>query len=158
MSDELLAATLVRKLKRRGLTVATAESITGGGLAEAITAISGASAVYLGGHIVYSDQAKVRLLAVAKRVLNKESAVSEPVARQMAQEVRRTFAADYGIATTGVAGPGKAYGQKAGTVWVAIASKRETVAICLDLRGTRSEVRHATIESAIASFERILTL
>ena len=76
----------------------------------------------------------------------------------MAEAARVNFGSDFAISTTGVAGPGKAYGQKAGAVWIAIASKRETIAIALELKGTRSEIRHATIESAIASFERILSV
>jgi nicotinamide-nucleotide amidase len=158
VSKAVDAAPLVRKLKRKGLTVALAESITGGGVAQAITEISGASAVFLGGYVVYSDASKIKFLGISKRMLTKESAVSENVARVMAEQVRANFGADYGISTTGVAGPGNAYGQRAGTVWIAIASKQQTTAIALDLRGTRSEIRHATIESAIASFERILSL
>ena len=158
MSGAIDATVVVRKLKRKGLTLCVAESITGGGLAQTITDVPGASAAFLGGVIAYSDVSKTKFLAVPKRILTKESAVSETVARQMAQEARTSFGADYAISTTGVAGPGKAYGQKAGTVWIAIASKRETIAIALELKGTRSEIRHATIESAIASFERILSM
>jgi nicotinamide-nucleotide amidase len=158
VSGELLATAVVRKLKRKGRTLSVAESITGGGLAAAITDVPGSSAVFLGGTIAYSDDVKRRILGVPKRVLTRESAVSENVARLMAEAARAQFASDYAIATTGVAGPGKAYGQKAGTVWIAIATRTETHAIALDLRGTRSDIRHATIESAIASFERILSL
>ena len=150
------ASSIVRKLKRRGQTLAVAESITGGGLAAAITDIAGSSAVFLGGIVAYSDQVKHSFLNIPKRVLTKESAVSEVVARTMAEQARLNFGSDYAISTTGVAGPGKAYGQRAGTVWIAIASKRDTHAIALDLRGTRAEIRHSTIQSAIASFERIL--
>ena len=75
----------------------------------------------------------------------------------MAEGVRATFKADFGIATTGVAGPGKAYGQRAGTVWIAIAGKGETTAFQLSLAGDRAAVRQAVIESAIAAFTRILS-
>ena len=88
--------------------------------------------------------------------MTKHTAVSEEVARTMAESVRAEFKSDYAISTTGVAGPGKAYGQQAGTVWVAIASKRETVVISLAISGDRATVRHATIESALATFARIL--
>ena len=64
---------------------------------------------------------------------------------------------DYGISTTGVAGPGKAYGQKAGTVWIAIASKKGTISVALSLSGDREAVRNATIVSTLATFERILS-
>jgi nicotinamide-nucleotide amidase len=93
---------------------------------------------------------------VDAKTLKKFTAVSEEVAKEMAIGVRKKFNSDYAIATTGVAGPGKAYGQKAGTVWVAIASKKEVFAIALALSGSRDLIRHATIESALASFERIL--
>jgi nicotinamide-nucleotide amidase len=150
------ASSIVRKLKRRGQTLAVAESITGGGLGEAITAVNGSSQVFLGGIIAYSDQAKKSFLHIPKRTLTRDTAVSESVARLMAEEVRLSFGSDFAISTTGVAGPGKAYGQKAGTVWIAIAAKNFTQAIALELRGTRAEIRHITIQSAISSFERIL--
>ena len=153
---DLLAMDVIKKLKRKGLTVATAESITGGGLSQALTAIPGSSAVFEGGIVTYSDASKRKFLAVPTRILNKESAVSDIVAATMAQEVRKSFKTDFGISTTGVAGPGKAYGQKAGTVWIAIDAKQGTTTICLDLRGSRAEIRHATIESALATFARIL--
>ena len=143
-------------MKRKGLTIATAESITGGGLGEALTSVSGSSAVFQGGFITYSDVSKTKFLGITKRTLNKHTAVSETVAIEMAQHVRAQFKTDYSISTTGVAGPGKAYGQKAGTVWIAIDGKSGTIAVQLQLSGTRAEIRHATIESALATFTRIL--
>ena len=74
----------------------------------------------------------------------------------MAEAARREFGADFAIATTGVAGPGRAYGQKAGTVWIAIASKKETITVELALTGDRDSIRKATIESALACLSRIL--
>jgi nicotinamide-nucleotide amidase len=156
MSDFPLAEDVVKRLKRKKMTLATAESITGGGLGAAITSIPGSSLVFLGGLITYSDQSKTKFLDIAKRILTKHTAVSEEVAIAMAQSVRKQFGSDYAIATTGVAGPGKAYGQKAGTVWVAIDSKKGPVTLCLALSGTREDIRHATIQSALAAFARIL--
>jgi len=150
------AAQLIKILKRRGLTVSTAESITGGGLAEAFTSVAGSSAVFQGGFITYSDVSKTKFLGVAKRVLNKHTAVSEEVAILMAQSARTQFKTDFAIATTGVAGPGRAFGQKAGTVWIAIDSKNGTSTVQLALAGDRAQIRHATIESALATFTRIL--
>lgn len=152
-----LPAEIIIVMKRRGLTLATAESITGGGVAAAITDIPGASAVFLGSIVSYSDASKTKFLGIPKRVLNTSTAVSEVVAKNMAESARKEFGSDYAIATTGVAGPGKAYGQKAGTVWVAISSKKETIAIELALSGDRNEIRKATIESALACLSRILT-
>lgn len=152
-----LPSTIVKVMKKRGITLATAESITGGGLASAITDVPGSSAIFLGGIVSYSDQAKVKFLGIPKRVLTKSTAVSEVVARQMAESARREFGSDFAISTTGVAGPGKAYGQKAGTVWIAIASKSETITIELALSGDRDSIRKSTIESALACLSRILT-
>ena len=156
-STEVIAKELVRTLKKKGLTIATAESITAGGLAAAITEISGSSAVFLGGTIAYSDAIKTKILSVPKRLITKHSAVSEEVALAMATAVRAEFKSDFAISTTGVAGPGKAYGKKAGTVWIAIVSKSTQQAIALDISGDRATVRHATIESALAPFSRILS-
>ncbi len=152
-----IAKEIIRAMKKKGSTLATAESITAGGLAAAITDIAGASDVFLGGTIAYSDSSKSKILGVPKRLLSKHTAVSEEVALAMAQAVRAEFKSDFAIATTGVAGPGKAYGQKAGTVWIAIVSKSAQQSIALDISGDRGSVRHATIESALAAFSRILS-
>jgi PncC family amidohydrolase len=152
----VIAQSVVKKLTKKKATLSVAESITGGGLASAITEISGSSKVFVGGVIAYDDDVKVKELSVNKKSLSKFTAVSEEVAKEMAAGALAKFKTDYAIATTGVAGPGKAYGQKAGTVWIAIASKKEVFAVALSLSGSRDLIRHATIESALASFERIL--
>lgn len=152
----MIAKSVVKKLTKRKATLSVAESITGGGLASAITEVPGSSKVFVGGVIAYEDSVKVTELKVDSKTLKKFTAVSEEVAKEMAIGALKKFKTDYAIATTGVAGPGKAYGQKAGTVWVAIASKKEVFAIALSLSGSRDLIRHATIESALASFERIL--
>jgi PncC family amidohydrolase len=152
-----LAQLVVKKLKKKNLTLATAESITGGGLAFEITSIAGSSEVFLGGVVSYSDQSKKKFLGITSALLKKETAVSERVAIEMAQAIRAEMKSDFAIATTGVAGPGKGYGQKAGTVWIAIASKKETISVALSLSGDREAVRNATIMSALATFARILS-
>ncbi|MEI7561439.1 MAG: CinA family protein [Actinomycetes bacterium] len=152
----MIAQSVVKKLTKKKATLSVAESITGGGLASAITEISGSSKVFVGGVIAYEDSIKISELKVDAKTLKKFTAVSEEVAKEMAAGALAKFKTDYAIATTGVAGPGKAYGQKAGTVWVAIASKKEVFAVALSLSGSRDLIRHATIESALASFERIL--
>jgi nicotinamide-nucleotide amidase len=152
----VIANSVVKKLIKKKASLSVAESITGGGLAAAITEVSGSSKVFLGGVIAYADEIKINELKVDAKTLKKFTAVSEEVAKEMATGARKKFNTDYAIATTGVAGPGKAYGQKAGTVWIAIASKKEVFAIALALSGSRDLIRHATIESALASFERIL--
>ena len=152
----MIANSVVKKLIKKKVSLSVAESITGGGLAAAITEVAGSSKVFLGGVIAYADEIKINELKVDAKTLKKFTAVSEEVAKEMAAGARKKFNTDYAIATTGVAGPGKAYGQKAGTVWIAIASKKEVFAIALALSGSRDLIRHATIESALASFERIL--
>ncbi len=152
----MIASDVVKRLAKKKSSLSVAESITGGGLAAAITEVAGSSKVFLGGVIAYADEIKINQLDVDAKTIKKFTAVSEEVAKEMAIGVRKKFNSDYAIATTGVAGPGKAYGQKAGTVWVAIASKKEVFAIALALSGSRDLIRHATIESALASFERIL--
>ena len=153
-----LATTVVNQLKKSGKTLAVAESLTGGGLGAAITEVAGSSEVFLGGITTYSDLSKTKLLEVSKKLITKHTAVSEEVAKEMAANARNLFKSDYAISTTGVAGPGKAYGKTAGTVWMAIASKKEVIAIELSISGDRATVRNATIESALATFSRILSL
>jgi nicotinamide-nucleotide amidase len=152
-----LPTEIVKLMTKLGLTLSTAESITGGGLASVITDVPGASAIFLGSIVSYSDASKTKFLGIPKRTLRESTAVSEKVARGMAESARKEFGSDFAISTTGVAGPGRAYGQKAGTVWIAIASQRETFTIELALSGDRDSIRKSTIESALACLSRILT-
>ena len=153
-----LATTVINQLRKSDKTLAVAESLTGGGLGATVTEVAGSSEVFLGGITTYSDLSKSKLLEVPKRLITKHTAVSEEVAKAMAMGARNLFKSDYAISTTGVAGPGKAYGKSAGTVWLAIASKKEVIAIELSISGDRATVRNATIESALATFSRILSL
>lgn len=158
MKNSELANVVVKQLIKSKKTLAVAESLTGGGLGAAITEVVGSSEVFLGGVTTYSDASKNKLLEIPKRLISKHTAVSEEVAKEMASNARDLFKSDYAISTTGVAGPGKAYGKSAGTVWLAIASKKEVIAIELSISGDRATVRNATIESALATFSRILSL
>lgn len=158
MNAESLAREIIAEMAGEKLTLATAESITGGGLGQVLTSVAGSSAVFEGGIVSYSDKSKKKFLSVPQQVLATLSAVSESVAITMAEEARTSFETDYAISTTGVAGPGMAYGQKAGTVWIAIASKSGTSTMLLEITGDREQVRHATIESALAALSRILGL
>jgi nicotinamide-nucleotide amidase len=158
LKNSELAEVVVKKLISANKTLSVAESLTGGGLGAAITEIPGSSQVFLGGITTYSDASKTKLLDVPKRIITKHTAVSEEVAKEMASSARNLFKTDYAISTTGVAGPGKAYGKSAGTVWMAIATKKEVIAIELSISGDRATVRNATIESALATFSRILSV
>ena len=156
MSNQEVAKSVIKALIKRKQDLAVAESITGGGLAAALTDIAGASEVFVGGVVAYSDQIKVSELGVSKSDLKKYGPVSEEIVRQMADGALFKFKTDYAIATTGVAGPGSAYGQKAGTAWIGLVSKKERISIALFLTGDRESIRHATIASALAAIERIL--
>ena len=156
MSEQLIAKSVIKALTKQRKSICVAESITGGGLGEALTQIPGSSKVFVGGVITYSDDLKVSELGVSKGDLKKYTAVSEEIAISMAKGALKKFKTDYALATTGVAGPGMAYGKKAGTVWIAVASKKESFTVALSLPGTREVIRHATIASALSALERIL--
>lgn len=156
MSDLEVAKLVVKKLSKIRKSLSVAESITGGGLASALTDIPGASKVFIGGVIAYSDQVKINELSISKADLLKYGAVSEEIALAMAQGCLKKFKTDYALATTGVAGPGSNNGVKAGTAWIGVAGKGESFAIALSLSGTREIIRHATITSALAALERTL--
>lgn len=129
---------LLRRLKQTGVTVATAESCTGGNIAHMITSMPGASAYFLGGVVAYSNDVKKNVLGVSAQDLEKFGAVSEPVACQMAQGVRKLTGAQYGVATTGVAGPDGGTPEKpVGTIWMAVAGPNGTVAEKMLISHTR---------------------
>ncbi len=123
-----LPETIVRLLTERGQWLATAESCTGGLLANRLTNVSGSSGMFLGGFVTYANAAKVRDLEVSEEILARHGAVSEEVARQMAEGALRRTGADYALATTGIAGPtGGTEEKPVGTVFVTLASKTEMV-------------------------------
>ena len=120
--DEPLEAVAGRLLRERGMTLAVAESCTGGLLAERVTHIAGASDYFLGGVVAYANAAKQALLGVPAELLDQHGSVSEPVARAMAEGARERFGADLALATTGVSGPGGGSAEKpVGTVCIALA-------------------------------------
>jgi nicotinamide-nucleotide amidase len=122
-NDEALEAVVVRLLKQRKQTLATAESCTGGLIADKITNMSGASEVFLAGYVTYANSAKSEGLNVDSKLIDKHGAVSEAVARAMAEGARRRAGSTYGLATTGIAGPtGGSDKKPVGTVYIALAS------------------------------------
>ena len=119
---------VVTLLTERGLTLATAESCTGGNVAARVVSVAGASACFRGSVVAYANDVKEKVLGVSGEDLERHGAVSEPVVRQMAEGVRRLLGADYGVATSGVAGPTGGTPEKpVGTVWIAVASPEGTV-------------------------------
>lgn len=133
-----------------GKTLVTAESLTGGGIGAALTAIPGSSEVYKGGVISYTDWVKHNVLGVREEDLQKYGAVSEPVARQMAAGVRSLLKADVAVSVTGLAGPGgDEYGNPVGTVFIGYADEEHTQVRECHFQGDREEVRNQTIEAAL---------
>lgn len=115
------AAALVSLLQSRGLTVAVAESCTGGSVAAAITSVPGCSSVMLGGVVAYHNSVKTKALGVSEEILAEHGAVSEPVVMQMVRGVSELTGAACAVATSGIAGPGGGTAEKpVGTVWVAL--------------------------------------
>lgn len=149
------ARTVVELLKAKKQSVAVAESLTGGGVGAALTAVGGASDVFLGGVIAYSPAVKESLLKVEKEAIAAFGVVSEEVAVAMAVGIRELLGSTWGISTTGVAGPGDADGVAAGTVWIAISGPINQTTQ-LEVEGEREVVRNASVSSAISTFERIL--
>lgn len=138
-------------LTERGQTLATAESCTGGTIAARFTAMPGASAYFRCGVVSYSNEAKIGLLGVDPATLERFGAVSEQVARQMAEGARRAAGSDYAVATTGIAGPaGGSAGKPVGTVWIAVAGPRGTVAVLKQCGTDRGQIIDRASSQAIA--------
>ena len=133
-----------------GKRLATAESLTGGGIGAAITGISGASSVYAGGVISYTNEVKHRILDVPEAVLENHGAVSESVARAMAEGVRKLLKADVAVSVTGLAGPGgDEFGNPVGTVFIGYADDKTALTEHHVFSGSREEVREQTILAAL---------
>lgn len=137
-------------LRARAATLATAESCTGGLVAHRVTNVSGASAYYLGGVVSYSNEAKQALLGVDEATLKAHGAVSEAVAREMAEGARRGFDADYAVAVTGIAGPSGGTEEKpVGLVYIAVAGPGRTRVERNLFSGARDEIKARTSERAL---------
>ena len=134
----------------QGKTLVTAESLTGGGIGAALTAVSGSSAVYKGGIISYTNEVKHNLLGVPSEILDQFGAVSEPVAKAMAKGARKALEADVAVSVTGLAGPtGDEYGNPVGTVFIGYSDNAvTTVKHCL-FSGDRESIRNQTIAEAL---------
>lgn len=142
---------LAKQLAERGWTLATAESCTGGWIAKCCTDLAGSSAWFERGFVTYSDRAKQELLAVEADALGRDGAVSEAVARQMAEGARRLAGADAALSVTGIAGPAGGTAQKpVGTVWFGWAlGTRPAEAEVRRFDGDRDAVRRQTVAHAL---------
>jgi nicotinamide-nucleotide amidase len=150
--EETLASVVLALLRQRGETLAVAESCTGGGLGAALTEVPGASQVLLGGVIAYADAVKQHLLGVSADLLRSHGAVSDPVAEAMAEGVRRCTGADWGVAITGIAGPGGGTAAKpVGLVHLAVAGPDgcRSGAECFGASHGRGWVRRLSVGEAL---------
>lgn len=153
MADDLiaLATQLGEALKRKGWMLAVAESCTGGGIAQACTAIPGSSEWFDRGFVTYSNRAKVEMLGVPAQLIERQGAVSQEVARAMAEGALRHSHAHVAVAVTGIAGPGGGSPTKpVGTVWFAWALKDgSTLSQRRQLTGDRADVRAQSVVAAV---------
>lgn len=151
MSPHPLAVEAVRLLRERGETVATAESLTGGLLCATLVDVPGASEVVAGGVVSYMTRVKQEVLEVDPDLLAERGPVDPRTAVEMAQGVQRMLHTDWGVSTTGVAGPGPSDGHPAGTVFLGFDGPfhhGESEALTLD--GDRAAVRRLTVEAALS--------
>ncbi|WP_181537002.1 competence/damage-inducible protein A [[Anoxybacillus] calidus] len=144
-NEETLFSKTLEKLQQHRLTIASAESLTGGLFAQQLTAIPGASQTIKGGIVCYTNDIKKRLLHVSEEILQMDGAVSAPCARALAENVRKLYESDIGISFTGLAGPGSLEGKPVGTVYIGIAIHNEpTEVFSLSLAGSREAIRMRT--------------
>jgi nicotinamide-nucleotide amidase len=147
----MTAAEVLAALKARGETLATAESLTGGLLAATLVAVPGASAVFRGGLIPYATELKALLVGVEEELLAQQGPVAADVAAALAEGARQRCGADWGAATTGVAGPDPQDGHPPGTVFIGVANAAQGATVrALRLAGDRPAVRSGTVDAVLA--------
>ena len=156
MSEPSLPTRVSLALQAAGETFATAESLTGGQLAAAITAVPGVSATYLGGVVSYATELKVSLLGVPESVVSEHGVVSAACAEAMATGIRGLTGATWALSTTGVAGPAEQEGKPVGTVYVGLAGPGLAEAVALSLGGDRPTIQEQTCVHALAALESVL--
>ena len=158
MKNESLQRRLVRVFSEQGITLATAESCTGGLIAKLVTDVPGSSSVLLGGCVTYTNDVKINLLGVDPSVIERDTEVSHTCARAMARGARERIGATVGVSTTGYAGPtGGTERDPVGTVYIAVSTEKCTVGerFCAPLGSTRTQVRNAAAQRAL---ELVLSL
>lgn len=150
MTTDDLSQAVIKTLTDKGNTLATAESCTGGGIGHALTAVSGSSAVYLGGIISYANRVKEHVLHVPSETLKVHGAVSEQTARAMAEGVRSLLGADVAVSVTGIAGPASDDTKKpVGLVYIAVSTELGTFVCENHFSGDREKVRNSSIQTAL---------
>lgn len=147
--DEL-ASRVIEIFREKGLSLALAESCTGGMIAETITNVAGASDIFYGSAVTYVNSAKEHILGVARETLEKHGAVSSECAEEMACGARRVYGADVAMSVTGIAGPGGgSEGKPVGTVWFGLATKDGAETFRRRFDGDRAAVRRQTVEEVL---------
>ena len=150
VDDDTLAGAVLRVLGERGRTLGTAESVTGGSLADAFVAVPGASSVFRGAIVAYDNALKTSLLDVDEAILREHGAVSEETALAMARGARKALGCDVALATTGIAGPTGATADKpTGLVWLAVADASGATARKTTWPGSRDDVRRRSVTAAL---------
>lgn len=144
-----LAAQIIPALARSDQTLATAESLTGGLMAAALTQVAGASAVFRGGVVAYQTELKASLVGVDRELLARDGPVSPAVAEALAEGIRGRLEATWGAATTGVAGPQAVDEHPVGTVFVAVTGPRGCRVRALSLGGSRDQIRQASLVACL---------
>ena len=149
--DKTVGEIIVDTLRDKAMTLSTAESCTGGNIARIVTAVPGASAIFLGGVVSYSNEVKADILGVGRETLRTYGAVSRQVVVQMAEGSCRAMSTDCAVATSGIAGPGGATPEKpVGTVWIAVKTPKGLVTECYHFPGNRQRViERATVTALI---------
>lgn len=157
---ESLVKNLSELLLQNNLKLTTAESCTGGGIAQALTDMPGSSVWFERGFVTYSNQSKNEMLGVTTDALTRHGAVSQNVVRQMAEGAIKNSRAQVSVAVTGIAGPGGGSEEKpVGTVWIAWAgTDKETVTKKFQFDGDRQKVRQQTINAALTGFPDFLEI
>ena len=141
---------ILKKFVQRSQTLAVAESCTGGLIGDRLTNIAGASAFFLLGIVAYDYAAKTKVLGVPSALLKKYGAVSSPVAKVMAQGVRKILKTDYGLSITGIAGPGGATKTKpVGLVFISVSTKQKTIVKKFLFKGTRLAIKKKASQTAL---------
>jgi PncC family amidohydrolase len=152
-----VAAALHAALVVRAATVASAESVTGGAVGALLSAAPGASDTYLGGVVSYATEVKRKLLDVSQSTVEEDGVISARCAEEMAVGVRALLEADYGVSTTGVAGPTKQEGKPVGLVYLGVAGPDGVRTKELRLDGERAEIRRQAVLEAVQAVLELVT-
>ncbi len=155
-SDESLEHVVYRILNDKNMTIAVAESVTGGMISDKLVNVSGVSSVFLGGVVAYSNESKIKVLGVSEKTIKENGAISAGCVSEMADGVRLLFGTDIGIATTGIAGPSSVENKEIGMVWFGFSSKTLKRNWKRIYGGNRDDVRRAATNDALEAVINII--